>query len=76
MGLLLFPGSKDGLNGLINCLDQAGRYVEVLNLLDELLESDPQNSRYLQVRASSTRVTGQRKGSCRNFGSITKDGST
>ena len=76
MGLLLFPGSKDGLNGLINCLDQAGRYVEVLNLLDELLESDPQNSRYLQGQSFSTRVTGQRKGSCRNFGSITKDGST
>ena len=31
MGLLLFPGSKDGLNGLINCLDQAGRYEEALN---------------------------------------------
>jgi len=61
MGLLLFPGSKDGLNGLINCLDQAGRYVEVLNLLDELLESDPQNSRYLQVRASALGSLGKEK---------------
>ena len=61
MGLLLFPGSKDGLNGLINCLDQAGRYVEVLNLLDELLESDPQNSRYLQVRASALGSLGREK---------------
>ena len=61
MGLLLFPGSKDGLNGLINCLDQAGRYVEVLNLLDELLESDPQNSRYLQARASALGSLGKEK---------------
>ena len=61
MGLLLFPGSKDGLNGLINCLDQAGRYIEVLNLLDELLESDPQNSRYLQVRASALGSLGKEK---------------
>ncbi|HAD21371.1 MAG TPA: hypothetical protein DCF87_04560 [Opitutae bacterium] len=61
MGLLLFPGSKDGLNGLINCLDQAGRYVEVLNLLDELLESDPQNSRYLQARASALGSLGREK---------------
>lgn len=61
MGLLLFPGSKDGLNGLINCLDQAGRYVEVLNLLDELLESDPQNSRYLEVRASALGSLGKEK---------------
>ena len=61
MGLLLFPGSKDGLNGLIKCLDQAGRYVEVLNLLDELLESDPQNSRYLQARASALGSLGKEK---------------
>ena len=32
MGLLLFPGSKDGLNGLINCLDQAGTQVEAHTL--------------------------------------------
>ena len=61
MGLLLFPSSKDGLNGLINCLDQAGRYVEALNLLDELLESDPQNSRYLQARASALGSLGKEK---------------
>ena len=61
MGLLLFPGSKDGLNGLINCLDQAGRYVEVLNLLDELLEGDPQNTRYLQARASALGSLGKEK---------------
>ncbi len=61
MGLLLFPGSKDGLNGLINCLDQAGRYEEALSLLDELLESDPQNSRYLQARASVLGSLGNEK---------------
>ena len=61
MGLLLFPGSKDGLNGLINCLDQAGRYEEALSLLDELLESDPQNSRYLQARASALGSLGKEK---------------
>ena len=61
MGLLLFPSSKDGLNGLINCLNQAGRYVEALNLLDELLESDPQNSRYLQARASALGSLGKEK---------------
>lgn len=61
MGLLLFPGSKDGLNGLINCLDQAGRYVEALNLLDELLENDPQNQRYLQARASALGSLGKEK---------------
>ena len=61
MGLLLLPGSKDGLNGLINCLDQAGRYEEALSLLDELLESDPQNSRYLQARASVLGSLGNEK---------------
>ena len=61
MGLLLFPDSKDGLNGLINCLDQAGRYEEALSLLDELLESDPQNSRYLQARASALWSLGKEK---------------
>ena len=61
MGLLLFPGSKDGLNGLINCLDQAGRYDEALNLLDELLENDPQNPRYLQARASTLGSLGKEK---------------
>lgn len=61
MGLLLFPGSKDGLNGFINCLDQAGRYVEALNLLDELLENDPQNQRYLQARASALGSLGKEK---------------
>ena len=61
MGLLLFPGSTDGLNGLINCLDQAGRYVEALNLLDELLKNDPQNTRYLQARASALGSLGKEK---------------
>ena len=61
MGLLLFPGSKDGLNGLINCLDQAGSYDEALNLLDELLENDPQNPRYLQARASTLGSLGKEK---------------
>ncbi len=61
MGLLLFPGSKDGLNGLINCLDQTGRYDEALNLLDELLENDPQNLRYLQARASTLGSLGKEK---------------
>lgn len=61
MGLLLFPGSTDGLNGLINCLDQAGRYVEALNLLDELLKNDPQNTRYIQARASALGSLGKEK---------------
>ncbi len=61
MGLLLFPDSKDGLNGLINCLDQAGRHQEALNLLDELLERDPNNSRYLHAKASVLGSLGQEK---------------
>ena len=61
MGLLLFPESKDGLNGLIKCLDQAGRYDEALNLLEELLESNPENPRYLQARASALGSLGKEK---------------
>ena len=61
MGVLLFPESKDGLNGLINCLDQAGRFGEALNLLDELLEADPNNPRYLQARASAQGSLGKEK---------------
>ena len=61
MGLLLFPESKDGLNGLIKCLDQSGRYSEALNLLDELLESNPANSIYLQARASALGSLGKEK---------------
>jgi Flp pilus assembly protein TadD len=53
MGLLLFPTSKDGYKGLITCLDQAGRHEEVLNLLDELLDKEPENHRYLHARASA-----------------------
>ena len=61
MGLLLFPESRDGLNGLIKCLDQAGRYDEALNLLEELLESNPENPRYLQARASALGSLGKEK---------------
>lgn len=61
MGLLLFPESKDGMNGLINCLNQGGRHRDALNLLDELLENDPENWRYLQARAAALGSLGKEK---------------
>lgn len=59
MGLLLFPTSKDGYNGLINCLDQAGRYKEALNLLEELLQEEPENQRYIHAKASALGSLGE-----------------
>ena len=59
MGLLLFPESKDGVNGLINCLDQSGRHQEALNLINELLEKEPENFRYMFARASALGALGK-----------------
>jgi len=53
MGVLLFPESKDARNGLVNCLLSTERYPEALALLDELLETDPENVYCHQARASA-----------------------
>lgn len=51
MGILLFPESKDALNGLVNCLFSTGRHPEALALLNELLEKEPENIYCHQARA-------------------------
>ena len=61
MGILLWPESKDGRNGLVNCLLETGRFPEALALLDELLKKEPNNEFCHMARASALMGLGREK---------------
>jgi tetratricopeptide (TPR) repeat protein len=61
MGILLLPESKDGRNGLVNCLLETGRFPEALALLDELLKKEPNNEFCHMARASALMGLGREK---------------
>ena len=53
MAILLHPESIDARNGLVNCLLTTNRFAEALALLDELLESKPNDLFCHKARASA-----------------------
>ncbi len=53
MAILLHPESIDARNGLVNCLLSTNRFAEALALLDELLESKPNDLFCHKARASA-----------------------
>jgi tetratricopeptide (TPR) repeat protein len=55
------PESKDGRNGLVNCLLETGRFPEALALLDELLKKEPNNEFCHMARASALMGLGREK---------------
>ena len=61
MGILLHPESIDARNGLVNCLLSTNRYAEALALLDELLESKPNDLFCHKARASALQGLGREK---------------
>ena len=59
MGILLHPESLDARNGLVNCLLTTNRYPEALALLDELLETKPNDLFCHKARASALQGLGR-----------------
>ncbi len=59
MGILLHPQSLDARNGLVNCLLTTNRYSEALALLDELLETKPNDLFCHKARASALQGLGR-----------------
>jgi len=59
MGILLHPQSLDARNGLVNCLLTTNRYPEALALLDELLETKPNDLFCHKARASALQGLGR-----------------
>ena len=59
MGILLHPESTDARNGLVNCLLTTNRFAEALALLDELLESKPNDLFCHKARASALQGLGR-----------------
>ena len=53
MAILLHPESIDARNGLVNCLLTTNRFAEALALLDELLQSKPNDLFCHKARASA-----------------------
>ena len=59
MGILLHPESTDARNGLVNCLLTTNRFAEALALLDELLETKPNDLFCHKARASALQGLGR-----------------
>jgi tetratricopeptide (TPR) repeat protein len=59
MGILLHPESTDARNGLVNCLLTTNRFAEALALLDELLETKPNDLFCHKARASALQGLGK-----------------
>jgi tetratricopeptide (TPR) repeat protein len=59
MAILLHPESIDARNGLVNCLLSTNRFAEALALLDELLESKPNDLFCHKARASALQGMGR-----------------
>jgi len=59
MGILLHPESTDARNGLVNCLLSTNRFAEALALLDELLETKPNDLFCHKARASALQGLGR-----------------
>ncbi|MEK9772044.1 MAG: tetratricopeptide repeat protein [Opitutae bacterium] len=59
MAILLHPDSIDARNGLVNCLLSTNRFAEALALLDELLESKPNDLFCHKARASALQGMGR-----------------
>ncbi len=59
MAILLHPESKDARNGLVNCLISTNRFAEALALLDELLETKPNDLFCHKARASALQGLGK-----------------
>ncbi len=59
MAILLHPESMDARNGLVNCLLSTNRFGEALALLDELLESKPNDLFCHKARASALQGQGR-----------------
>lgn len=59
MGILLHPESIDARNGLVNCLLSTNRFAEALALLDELLQTKPNDLFCHKARASALQGLGR-----------------
>jgi len=59
MAILLHPESIDARNGLVNCLLTTNRFAEALALLDELLESKPNDLFCHKARVSALQGLGR-----------------
>ncbi len=59
MAILLHPESIDARNGLVNCLLSTNRFAEAIALLDELLESKPNDLFCHKARASALQGLGR-----------------